>query len=125
MEGYDEAKWLIPSKVSDIDRTFGNVKGLMPPMEEIPAPYRTNSYDRTSRKEPDLWIRFQFDWFYHGFEKLDLTPKEGIDLKTALSHLATIQGSYEPKHQHKIAAVAYLASLWFKDVKYVCSKKKN
>jgi len=45
-------------------------------------------------------------------------PNDGIDQNKALRHIKAILGSFEPKHEHKEAAAAYLLSLWFKSVKY-------
>jgi hypothetical protein len=42
--------------------------------------------------------------------------KDGINRKDALLHAITVLTSFEPKHEHKIAAVAYLMFLWFKKV---------
>jgi len=51
---------------------------------------------------------------FSGLKKSEVPPvKEGIDVNMALRHLHAIQGSFEPKHEYKEAAVAYLASLWF------------
>lgn len=78
----------------------------MPPWENIPKEFK--QFNGTS------WNKWQTKWFYQGLTKADIpVPLEGIDLSIALRHLATIQGSFEPKHEHKEAAVAYLASLWF------------
>jgi hypothetical protein len=41
-----------------------------------------------------------------------------VDGELAIRHLQVIQASFEPKHEHKEAAVAYLASLWFTDFDY-------
>jgi len=81
-----------------------NVSGLMPPHKDIPREFNSD------RNEWTLWQR---KWFFEG---LDVTPepKDGIDAKKAMRHLATIQRSWMPKHEHKEAAVAYLASLWFR-----------
>lgn len=45
-------------------------------------------------------------------------PREGIDAVVALTHLGVVQTSFEPTAEHKEAAVAYLASLWFEDLLY-------
>ena len=76
----------------------------MPPHKDIPREFNSD------RNEWTLWQR---KWFFEG---LDVTPepKDGIDAKKAMRHLATIQRSWMPKHEHKEAAVAYLASLWFR-----------
>jgi len=76
----------------------------MPPHKDIPREFNSD------RNEWTLWQR---KWFFEG---LDVTPepKDGIDAKKAMRHLATIQRSWMPKHEHKEAAVAFLASLWFR-----------
>jgi hypothetical protein len=95
-----------PTPVDKLTLAFpANVSHLMPQMSEIPAQFR----DPNSRTK---WITFQRDWFYGGISTSKLVPKKDIDLQAVLRHLSVIQGSYEPKHEHKEAAVAYLASLW-------------
>lgn len=72
------------------------------------------------------WIEFQRQWFYEGLPAdttMDL--KDGIDGNAAFRHLSAIQGSFEPKHEHKEAAVAYLASLWFKAPPAAQKKRKR
>lgn len=88
----------------------GRALELMPKMHDIPE-----SLDRK-------WTRFMSDWFYRGLNNLSVTPKDGIDPVKAMRHLKAIMGSWEPKHEHKEAAVAYLASLWFEDVAYEVAK---
>lgn len=95
---------MTPQKIDDVDVAFpAKVSHLMPKFEEIPANYPNKS----------KWLQFQSDWFYTGIKGKDLKVKEGIDKRDAIRHLQAIQGSFEPKHEHKEAAVAYLASLWF------------
>jgi hypothetical protein len=100
--------------VSDLDMAFGvrAVADLMPPREECRE--ALNAMKDRGRK----WIDFQECWFFHGIPKsAEFKPAEGIDADKALRHLSAIQGSFEPKHEHKMEAVAYLASRWFKDIK--------
>ncbi|TAK93776.1 hypothetical protein EPO05_06940, partial [Patescibacteria group bacterium] len=93
--------------MSDLQVAFpASVADLMPAYDDIPEDFRRN------RGEARPWIRFQQDWFFRGLPGAVFTPKDGIDKATAMRHLAVIQGSFEPKHEHKEAAVAYLASLW-------------
>lgn len=102
-----------PTEVNDLRIAFpASVSDLMPEYDDIPAEFRDDAMARGK------WCRFQSDWFFGGLKDLDVTPKPGIDTKAALRHLKAIQGSFEPQHEHKAAAVAYLASLWFDDVKY-------
>lgn len=102
--------------LTDMDVAFpARVKHLMPPMADIPAEFHNGR---------GKWSKFQQDWFYSGLATLNLIPRDGIDLKIALRHLKAIQGSFEPKHEHKEAAVAYLASLWFTDDSTWTTNKK-
>lgn len=98
-------KWSSPQAVSDLRHAFpAGIKHLMPTMEEIPEEFRSGA--------GTPWNRWQAEWFFSGLKSRP-TPKPGIDLDAAMRHLGTIQGSFDPKHEHKEAAVAYLASLWF------------
>jgi hypothetical protein len=96
-----EAQWVFPANV---------VKDYMPAMDDIPEEF--SNWNR-----PNKWSDLQSKWFYEGLKGYTWVPKEGIDLDMALRHLSAIQRSFEPKHEHKAAAVAYLMSLWFDDVK--------
>jgi hypothetical protein len=110
-------KWARPTPVSDVEIAFGVgvVERLMPPMAEIPVEFKSlNSRNR--------WIVCQQDWFFTGLRDVVWSPKEGVDTIAALRHLKAIQGSWDPKHEHKQAAVAYLLSLWFDDVTYKTGK---
>lgn len=107
-------KWL-PMEISAATAAFpAEVSNLMPPYKEIP----TEFLHRITK-----WSDFVSDWVFLGVKIVELEPKEGIDKKLAMRHLHAIMGSFEPKHEHKEAAVAYLLSLWFKDVKWEKEKK--
>lgn len=97
--------WDQPQVISDVDYAFpASVSHLMPAYEMLP------------RNISPKWRAFQSDWFFKGIlSPGGMVPKSGIDKRAALRHLGAIQGSFEPKHEHKCAAVAYLASLWFDD----------
>lgn len=97
---------LKPQKVTDLDIAFpADVMHLMPPYMDIPAKFR---HGRTE------WNQFMSDWFYHGITSISkLEPKEGIDKKEAFRHIKCIMGSFQPKHEHKEASVAYLLDSWF------------
>lgn len=43
-------------------------------------------------------------------------PASVIGTQKVHRHISACLGSYEPKHEHKIAGVAYLLSLWFEPV---------
>ena len=83
----------------------------MPKYDEIPEEFK-KLYSNNK------WNKLFIDMFYSGLSELKLKPKKGIDESTAWNHLRLWAGSYEPKHEHKVAAFAYMASIWFEDVKY-------
>lgn len=105
--------WTTPRNPNDAEVAFGvDALDYMPPREECEA--ALNALPNRGREWRDLQSR----WFFEGLPaETRFKPKEGIDLPTALRHLSLIQGSFAPQHEHKEAAVAYLASLWFKSVK--------
>jgi len=110
-DGFDQ-----PQPVTDIDLAFpATVQHLMPAMSAIPAAFKSSRGDTDSRS----WIDFQSTWFFTGLPKsTQFVPRDGIDPKLALRHLSAVMGSFEPQHEHKTAAVAWLASRWFESVDY-------
>lgn len=97
----------MPIDVDKVDAAFGGsgklLAKILPPMHSIPDEFT---------HESSLWVRWQQDWFYSGLKRWPVA-REGVDMKKAMSNLIVIQRSWEPKHEHKQAGVAYLASLWF------------
>ena len=98
--------WTRPAQVDDVTVAFpAGIAHLQPPWAVIPAEFREGS---------GTWVDFQQRWFYRGLPKtVEFHCREGVDGNTAVRHLAVLQGSFEFKHEHKEAAVAWLASLWF------------
>jgi hypothetical protein len=108
--------WRVPKVMSGVDMAFpATVSHLMPPYGEIPEEFK-----RMNGK----WVDFFRDCFYTGVEDVQLIPMEGVDPKAAWTTLVCIRGSFEPKHEHKMAAFAYLCSLWFKDGTWKKAEKK-
>jgi hypothetical protein len=104
-QGSLEERFAQPQAIDDVTLAFpAGIRHLMPKMDEIPAAFDNQS---------NPYVRFQQEWFYRGVKKDRVAAKPGIDARAAWRHLSAIQGSFEPKHEHKEAAVAYLASLWF------------
>lgn len=96
-----------PIDVADLDLAFpAQVKHLMPPYEEIPEQFRGGQ---------SPWTRVVQTWFYKGLSAAKLHTKPGVDGAKALRHLSCIINSFEPKHEHKMAAVAFLMSQWFEE----------
>ena len=91
----------LPQEVSNADIVFpAGVRHLMPPLGGEPGP---------SKKA----INFVDIWFYIGVPGLKFSTKPGIDPKMAIRHMKCIMGSFQPKHEHKVEAVARLADMWF------------
>lgn len=93
-----------PHDVDDLTLAFpARLGSLIPPMDCIPAAYPNQRN----------WQDFQHRWF-SGTLPSDCAvhPAAGIDVRAAIRHLSAIQGSFEPKHEHKVAAVGWLASRW-------------
>ena len=89
--------------ITRVDVAFpAEVRHLMPRREDIPK-----SYPRTVE-----WKRFQAKRFYEGLDEKKIFGKPEVDLTKALAHLSCIQRSFEPKHEHKAEAAAWLASQW-------------
>lgn len=97
-----------PIAVTGLDLAFGgDMKKLMPKYETIPDGFKGFGSCK--------WSRFVGEWFCFGVKIGGIKAKEGIDKAAAINHLKAIMASWEPKHEHKEAAVAYLSSLWFED----------
>lgn len=92
-----------PVVLSDLQVRTG-MPAPVPPMDEIPQEFteRTNRYNK-------LVCR----WFASGLDARSLMVKQGIDRKAAIYHLTCLMNSFELRHEHKIAAIAYLMSEWF------------
>lgn len=97
-----------PSDVSRVQQVFpADLGPLLPPVSQIPDEFKGNG---------GKWVRFAHRWFAEGFPKAGVIRRPDVDAEKAFVHLSTILGSFEPKHEHKMAAVAWLSSLWFADV---------
>ena len=105
------AERLMPQDVSAVDVAFGygDIATLMPPMADIPEAFTRHS---------NPWVRLFVDWFYLGLDRMTAVPKDGIDKDRALRHIMCVMRSFEPKHEHKTAACAYLLSQWFTRIDY-------
>jgi len=95
-----------PTNVNNAEMAFGvKAMDLMPAYPDIPNEFKS---------QDNPFVKWQQKWFFSGLERKDIPKsKKGIDQNQAIRHLAAIQRSFEPQHEHKEAGVAYLASLWF------------
>lgn len=97
-----------PPKLSTLDIAFPVDLPFLPPMSEIPEEFKHHT----------PWGRQAAMWFYQGPDKAWLAriqPREGIDGTDALKAIQALLGSFEPKHEHKMAGAAYLLASWFTD----------
>ncbi|WP_348269717.1 hypothetical protein P8936_16340 [Edaphobacter paludis] len=103
------------AELNGADAAFGprNLFAIMPKMDDIPQEFQRRSTQ---------WNKLVSAWFFCGLKSLELTPKEGVDKSAALRHVKAIMASFEPKHEHKEAACAYLLSQWFTDPKWEVAK---
>mgnify|MGYP001231120150 CR=1 FL=1 len=81
-----------------------DVMGMMPAYKDIPDKYK---HGNTPAND------FVGTWFFSGLNDPKFYPREGVDADKALRHLSCILRSFEPKHEHKTAAVAFLLDEWF------------
>lgn len=102
-----------PREVSDVMLAFpASVVGeYLPEWNDIPEGFRKswNSSSGACGLASDI-----FDARFGGGEKIGFVPMDGIDPGAAWRHIVACLGSFEPKHEHKIAGVGYLISLWIK-----------
>jgi len=91
-----------------VDLAFGNIDHL-PAKEAIPEQFwRGNT----------KWNNLTSQWFFKGLDKptVDkLIPKPNVDKQKALRAIQAILASWQPKHEHKEAGVAFLFSEWFEE----------
>lgn len=93
------------------------VSDLMPAWKDIP--------DEFKRHRGTKWNDLFGDAFFSGLKDMTLFPKEGVDPKKAMRHIRTVMSSFEPKHEHKEATVAFLFREWFEGVSYSSNGDKK
>ena len=85
-----------------------NVHEMIPPYDVIPSPYRAEF------GEGKMWVELADRLFFRGNgQHVSYSMQEGINSQLAFVNLRVILSSFELKHEHKIAAAAYLMSRWF------------
>lgn len=117
---------------SDIDVAFpAIVTPYMPSLDSMPKEFSVNVVmnSRPPRGDrPGYGPKFAWlfaDMFFRGLKSLKLTPREGVDPDKAWRHLQCIARSFEPKHEHKECAFAYLGDQWFSDVEWEPAPEKT
>lgn len=95
----------IKEDISDAMLAFpADVRDMMPAMKDIPEKYHHGNTPAN---------HFAAKWFFTGLKNPKFYPKEGVDPQKAFNHIRCVLGSYQPKHEHKEAAVAFLLDEWF------------
>lgn len=95
------------AEVNVIDLAFPcNVSEIMPAYKDIPDQFKHDG---------SKWNRFFNDMFFCGIKNVKLKPRPGVDEAKAFAHIRAVSASFEPKREHKEAAVAYLMDQWFED----------
>ena len=99
-------------EIDDVSVAFGDITH-MPTYAKLPEEFQ---------KEKSPFCDVAARWFYSGGKRdgkaliigdYTLTPKEGVDDAKALKAIKAILGSWEPKHEHKMAACGFMLSEWF------------
>lgn len=95
-----------------IDVAFGDIKH-MPKYDTLPEEFR---------RERGPYCSAVQSWFFIGAKahpggiEIDgkkFTAKPGVPAGKALAAIKAVLGSFEPKHEHKIAACGFMLSEWF------------
>ena len=95
-----------PKLVSGIELAFPtSVDGFLPNWAEIPEQFKGHRGTPQNRLFSAM--------FFYGVDMSKFKEKPGIDRAAALNHIRYVSGSFEPKHEHKEAGVAWLLSQWF------------
>lgn len=95
--------------VSDVVMAFpANVikDGFLPPWEQLPEAFQRHWTPWTDLAD-ELFLKGSIQ-DSHG-----IRLKEGLDPEKVRRHTMACLGSYEPKHEHKIAGVGFLLYCWF------------
>jgi hypothetical protein len=102
-----ESDWSLPKAVDDVFLAFpAQVIGtLIPPWNDIPDEFKNFS---SGHEELASYACF------HPVEFRQEALTDGVSAKLATRHLSAVARSFEPKHEHKEAAIAFLISLWLK-----------
>lgn len=99
--------WSVPKPVSDAEFAFPTrvIGYFIPGWDELPETFQqgTSGYE-------NLAILACFN----GIELLSEALRDEVDAALARRQLIAIVRSFQPKHEHKEAAIAYLLSLWIK-----------
>lgn len=104
---------MLPLPVSDeaLTAPYVDISAYLPPLEQIP-----DTFQRLPDPFANPYTRWQFRWFTGEVSVEDFPePRGEIDGEVAYRHLWLIQKAPFVDPVHKMAAVAYLMSMWFEE----------
>lgn len=102
-------------EVNALDVAFGNI-GHLPRYGRLGDDYRRGTAPA---------CRAVSEWFFTGGKSftngIEIAGKkwrarEGVDHRKALAAIQAALGSFQPKHEHKIAGCGFLLDEWFEQV---------
>lgn len=102
----------VPEKLTRADVAFGNIDH-MPRYSTLPEEFQ---------RERSPFCDAVQHWFFSGakghtngieIDGVPYTAKPGVNAAQALAAIKAVLGSFEPKHEHKIAACGFMLSEWF------------
>ena len=98
------------ASVTKVDVAFGGGYKFLPPYDDVPETFKGDS---------NPYVRLANDLMYKGQPGPDtpsMTLRDDLDsvADKIPDFMRSILGSFQPKHEHKIAGAAYLLSQMFK-----------
>lgn len=97
-----------PHPYSDVEMAFpAHVVKHMPPMGTMPDEFQRGDHPACRL------VQSLFSGTHSG-KQPSMVPREGVEAGVAWRHIVCTLGSYEPMHEHKIAACGFLLNEWFK-----------
>lgn len=112
-------------KISAADVAFGGI-AHMPKYDTLPDDFR--------RHNGNEYVRAVASWFFSGakgipdgveIDGVRFVAKPGVDALQALRAIRAVLGSFEPAHEHKEAACAFMLSEWFDIAKATAATKRK
>jgi hypothetical protein len=95
---------MMPAETSDAEIAFGSC--TIPPISDVPEPFRSDYYSNE-------WCKIAEGLFYAGGDVSEWVAIDGVDRDAAIAHFRSVLGSWEPKHEHKMAICGWMLSMWF------------
>lgn len=100
-------------EITNADMAFGNIKH-MPKYGSLPAEFQ-DWHNNDFCRAISSWFYSGAKTFKNGIQIKDetFTAKEGVSANAALAAIRSVLASWEPKHEHKIAACGFMLNEWF------------